>query len=145
MTAKTNHNRWPKLIPTTLVTLMLCASAAGKIGGAPKMVNGLIRVGIPRSAITPIAILELACLALYLVPRTTVLGTLLLTGYFGGATLAHLIGGEALLPPLMIGFMIWVGAYFRVPAFRALIPLRQLEPRGSAYRTSGHQPVPAEF
>jgi DoxX-like family len=145
MTGNTNRTRWAGLIPTALVTLMLTASAAGKLAAAPAMVDGLIRAGIPPAAITPIAILELSCLALYLIPRTAVLGTLLLTGYFGGATLTHLIAGEALLPPLVIGLIIWAGAWFRVPALRALIPLRRMEVRTNAYRTSGHEPMAAEF
>jgi hypothetical protein len=145
MTGNTNRTRWAGLIPTALVTLMLTASAAGKLAAAPAMVDGLIRAGIPPAAITPIAILELSCLALYLIPRTAVLGTLLLTGYFGGATLTHLIAGEALLPPLVIGLIIWAGAWFRVPALRALIPLRRMEVRNNAYRTPGHEPVAAEF
>src|SRR5689334_20390609 len=112
MTANSNRSRWTGLIPTALVTLLLSVSVAGKLAAAPKMVDGLVHAGIPRMAITPIAILELSCLVLYLIPRTTVLGTLLLTGYFGGATVTHLIGGESLLLPLIIGAMIWAGAWF---------------------------------
>jgi hypothetical protein len=145
MTATSNRNRWPGLIFTTLVTLMLSASAAGKITGAPKMVDGLIRAGLPAAAIVPIAILELSCLALYLIPRTAVLGTLLLTGYFGAATLMHLIAGETLVLPLMIGLMIWTGAWFRVPDFRALIPLRQSQDSAASYRSPTHQPLPTQL
>jgi hypothetical protein len=99
---------------SALVALALTMSAAGKIAGVPKMVDGLVKAGIPREAIVPIAILELTCLALYLVRRSTVVGTLLLTGFFGGATLTHLIAHESLIPPLLIGMMIWAGAYFRM-------------------------------
>ncbi len=145
MTGTTNRSRWPGLIPTALVTLLLCISVAGKLAGGSKMVDGLVHAGIPRAAITPIAILELSCLVLYLIPRTTVLGTLLLTGYFGGATVTHLIGGEPLALPLIIGATIWASAWFRVPAFRALIPLRRTGVRSDAYRTPANQALPAEF
>ena len=88
------------------------------------MVEGLTHAGIPQAAILPIAALELLCLLLYWIPSTTVLGTFLLTGYFGAATVTHIIGGESILPPLIVGLIIWAGAYFRVPELKALLPLR---------------------
>jgi DoxX-like protein len=107
-----------------IVTLALAGSGIAKLAGAHMMVDGLVRAGIPASAIVPIALLEMSCLALYLMPRTVLLGTLLLTGYFGGATVTHLIAGESLLPPLMIGLMIWGGAYWRAEEFQEWVPLR---------------------
>ena len=106
---------WAGWILRTMVTLAVAGSGIAKIGHVPKMVDGLIHAGIPQEAILPIAILELSCLTLYLIPRTAVLGTLLLTGYFGGATVTHIIGGESIIPPLFIGLLVWGGAYFRVP------------------------------
>jgi hypothetical protein len=90
----------------------------------PQMVDGLARAGIPQNAVVPIAVLELFCLALYLIPQTMVLGAVLLTGYFGGAIVVHIIGGQSVLPLLMIGLWVWGGIYFRVPALQALLPLR---------------------
>lgn len=108
------------------------------------MVNGLIRAGIPHAAILPIAALELSCLALYLIPRTAALGTLLLTGFLGGATVTHIIGGENFVPPLMIGLVIWGGAWFRIPEFRNFIPLRKGRERfdtGESARTQHPSPA----
>jgi len=105
--------------------LILLSSAIAKIAGVPKMVDGLVHAGIPRSAIVPIALLELFCLALFLIPRTTVFGSFLLTGYFGGAIVTHIIGGESFLPPAMIGLIILIAAYLRVPRLQMLIPLRR--------------------
>jgi hypothetical protein len=116
---------WAGRILTGIVTLALLGSGIAKIAGVPKMVDGLTHAGIPPASILAIAALELSCLALYLIPRTTVLGTLLLTGYFGGATVTHLIGGESLVPPLVVGLVIWGGAYFRVPELHALLPFRK--------------------
>ena len=121
---KANTERWAGAVLTGIVTLALVGSAIAKIAGVPKMVDGLIHAGIPAAAVVPIAVLELSCLAFYLIPRTAILGTLLLTGYFGGATLTHLIAGESLLPPLAVGLLIWGGAYFRVAELRDLIPWR---------------------
>ena len=116
---------WTGRIFTGLATVALLVSGFAKIAGAPGMVNGLVRAGIPGTAVLPIAILELSCLALYLAPRTTAFGALLLTGYFGGATVTHLISGESIVPPLLIGLVIWAGAYFRTAELQELFPLRR--------------------
>jgi hypothetical protein len=99
------------------------------------MVDGLTHAGVPKAAILPIAVLELMCLALYLIPQTRLLGALLLTGYFGGAIVTHIIGGESFLPPLMIGVWTWGGAYFCVPGLRDLLPLVKVN-RGSTPATA---------
>jgi len=124
---------WAGRILTGLVTLILFGSGIAKISGAPQMVEGLTRARIPQQAILAIASIELLCLVLYLIPRTAVLGTLLLTGYFGGATVVHVIIAESVMPPLVIGLIIWSGAYFRVPELRDLIPLRKAQERREAY------------
>ncbi len=107
------------------------------------MVYGLTRAGIPRAAVLPIAVLELSCLALYLIPRTTTLGTLLLTGYFGGATVTHIIGSESFVPPLIVGLVVWGGAYFRIAELQDLLPLRRRQERFNAYDgVRNQQPFP---
>jgi len=114
-----------------VVILTLAGSAIAKIAGVPQMVDGLAHAGIPHGAIVPIAVLELSCLALYLIPRTAVLGALLLTGYFGGAIVTHIIGRENFLPPLIIGLWIWGGIYFRIAELSDLLPLRRNPSRSS--------------
>jgi hypothetical protein len=136
------RNIWAGRILTGMVALVLLGSGIAKIAGAPKMVQGLIRAGIPEAAILPIAVLELSCLALYLIPRTTVLATFLLTGYFGGATVTHIIGRENWAPPLLIGLMIWGGAWFRVPELRNWLPLRRIPEEAGRLREPGN---PAAF
>src|SRR5262252_2541586 len=116
---------WAGMSLTGIVTVVLLGSAIAKILGVPQMVDGLTHAGIPRGAILPIAFLELSCLALYLFPRSAVLGALLLTGYFGGATVTHVIGRENFIPPLIVGLWIWGGVYFRVAELRDLLPLRK--------------------
>lgn len=144
MTNDSKASKWAGRILTAMVTLILLGSGVAKIAGAPKMVDPLVHAGIPRTAIVPIALLELLCLAVYLIPRTTGLGTLLLTGYFGGATVTHLIGGESVVPPLMIGLMIWAGAYLRLPELRMLLPFRRGTERLDSYRGAGYrQPHPS--
>ena len=82
-----------------LVTLALLGSGISKLAHIPKVIAGLTHAGLPDAAILPIGILELSCLTLYLIPRTSILGTFLLTGYLGGAIVTHIIARETLAPP----------------------------------------------
>ena len=116
-----------------LVTVALAGSATAKIAHAPKMFDGLIHAGIPAEAIFPIALLELFCLALFLIPRTTVLGAFLLTGYFGGATLTHIIGGENIFAPLIVGLVIWISAWLRVRELHGVFPLKRSSEKTPVY------------
>ena len=70
--------------------------------------------------------LELACVVAYLIPRTAVLGAILLTGYLGGGIAAHVRIGDlpTVLFPLILGVLVWGGLYLRDPRLRALIPFR---------------------
>jgi uncharacterized membrane protein YphA (DoxX/SURF4 family) len=137
------RERWLRRILTVQVTFIFVASAVTKLAGVPKVIDNLTRAGIPASAIPAIAILELSCLALFLFPRTTPVGMLLLTGYLGGATLTHLIAGEMLVPPLFVGALVWAGAYLRVPEFRSLLPLRKTESPEAYSRTPAQQALPS--
>ncbi len=133
-----NKTIWAGRILTGVVTLALVGSAITKIAGVPKVVDGLTRAGIPASAIVPIAALELTCLALYLFPRTAVLGAFLITGFLGGATLTHVIGSESVFPPLLIGLLGLAGAYFRIPELRSLLPLINDKKTAESYSSVGH-------
>src|SRR4051794_263583 len=99
--------------------LMVLVSVAFIPGGFMKamhhaiVVEGFARTGIPESALLPLGILELSCLGLYLFPRTVVLGTLLLTGFLGGATLANIINRSDFLHALAVGALVWAGAWLR--------------------------------
>ena len=121
---------WIGRVTTALVALAMIGSAAGKLAGSAKMVEELTHAGIPREAIIPIAMLELTCLTLFLLPRTTLLGLLLVTGYFGGATLTHVVAHQSLAPPLVIGLWAWISAYLRTPQIQELLPVaRPVEAR----------------
>jgi hypothetical protein len=117
-----NAKTWMSRIFAGLITLAVTFSAVAKVAHVPKMVDGIMRTGIPADAIVPIAVVELACLTLYLIPRTMVLGAVLLTGYFGGAIVVHIIGKESIFPLILIGVLVWGGIYFRVPALQRLLP-----------------------
>jgi hypothetical protein len=76
--------------------------------------------------VAPVGILEVICLVVYLIPRTSVLGAILLTGLLGGATVTTLRIGDPTFPmPVVLGMMVWGGLFLRDERLRALIPLRR--------------------
>jgi hypothetical protein len=91
-------------------------------------VEGTTELGYPESVVVGIGIIELVCLVVYLIPRTTVLGAVLLTGYLGGAIASHVRIGSPLfthvLFPIYVAALIWGGLFLREGRLRALIPLR---------------------
>ena len=110
-------------IMTTLPVLMLIMSGVTKIIQIPEVVKGF--ADWPAGSAVTIGILELACTAIYLIPRTSVLGAILLAGYLGGATAVSVhLGGPGFVFPVICGVLVWGGLYLRDPRIRALIPLR---------------------
>jgi hypothetical protein len=124
---------WAIRILTALVILPFVPSAIMKLMRVPAVTEGFAHLGIPQGAIVPLGIIELTCLAIYLVPRTAILGTLLLTGYLGGAVLANIIGHTDFIHAFVVGFLVWAGAWLRVPELRVLLPWRRTETPLRAY------------
>jgi hypothetical protein len=116
---------WTVRILTAVVILTLVPSAVLKLIHHPTAVEGFTRMGIPPGAIMPIAIVELLCLALYLIPRTAVFGAVMLTGYLGGATVANIIARSDFIHALAVGLVVWAGVWLRVPELQGLIPIRR--------------------
>lgn len=132
MSTTSKRTTWAVRILTTLLILAFVPSAIMKIMLNPMAIEGFSRMGIPQGAIVPLGLVELACLALYLIPRTVVLGTLLLTGYLGGAVLANIIGRSDFIHALVVGLIVWAGTWFRVPEFRELVPVRKTREASAA-------------
>ena len=108
-----------------LTSLMLVIDAAIKILKVPNAVRETMRVGYPESTIAPIGFTLLLCLALYVVPRTSILGAILLTGYLGGATATMVrMQDPWFFFPVVLGMLVWLGLYLRDDLLRTLIPLR---------------------
>jgi hypothetical protein len=93
------------------------------------VVDSFTMLGYPLGTVRVIAVLELACLVLYLVPRTSVLGAVLLTGYLGGAVSAHVRVESPLLSttlfPVYVGVALWLGLWLRHDRLRRLVPLER--------------------
>jgi hypothetical protein len=115
---------WGGRVLSALPSLALIMSGGMKLSHAPPVVEGFTKFGFSLGALTPIGILELACVVLYLVPRTSVLGAILVTAYLGGATVTHVRVGEPFIAPVVLGIFVWLGLYLRDERLRALVPLR---------------------
>ncbi len=105
-----------------LPALALLASGAGKLVGSPQLSEGFAHLGWPISLAVPLGILEISCVLLYLIPRTSVLGAILVTGYMGGAVATHVRIGEAFFVQVLLGALFWLGLYLRDARLRALLP-----------------------
>lgn len=119
--------KWAIGILTALLLLAFVPSAVMKILHAEQAVEGFGKMGISEGALVPIGVVELICLAIFLVPRTVVLGAFLLTGYLGGATMANIVARTDFIHALVIGLMVWTVAWLRAPRLRELLPVAQSE------------------
>jgi len=118
---------WTGRILSTLAVLFLIFDTVIKLMQIQPVKESFARLGYPTSIAVAIGALELACLALYLIPRTSILGAVLLTGYLGGAVATHMRVGDPLLShtffPVYIGALIWAGLALRNPRVRTLATL----------------------
>jgi DoxX-like family len=112
-----------------LAILFLLFDSLGKLIAVAPVVEGTLQLGYPESSVRVIGVILLLCVIAYAVPRTSVLGAILLTGYLGGAVATQLRVGNPLLThtlfPIYIGVLIWAGLYLREDRLRALFPLRR--------------------
>ena len=115
---------WAGRALSAVPVLMLLLSATGKFMKPQAVVEGFTHLGYHESLALPLGIVELACTVIYLIPRTSILGAILLTGYLGGATATHVRIGEPFWIPVLLGVMVWAGLYLREERLKALVPLR---------------------
>jgi DoxX-like family len=117
------------MVCTTLAALFLTFDTVLKVLRLGPAVEGTVALGYPLDSVRTIGIIELVCVVLYLVPRTSVLGAILLTGYLGGAIATHVRIGNPLfthvLFPIYVALFVWGGLYLRERRLRELLPLRQ--------------------
>jgi hypothetical protein len=113
---------------TTLAVLFLALDGVAKLLRPEPVMTGTVQLGYAASAVLPIGVVLLACVALYAIPRTSVLGAVLLTGYLGGAIATHVRVGNPLfthiLFPVYVAALVWGGLFLRRPALRVMLPWR---------------------
>ena len=116
---------WVGWILTILPALGLGFSATIKFVKPPQMAEQFAHLGWPEQHLLGLGILEMACAVLFLIPRTSVLGAILVTGYLGGAVASHVrIGEFGVFAQVGLSVVAWLGLYLRDPRVRALVPLR---------------------
>lgn len=118
---------WTGRVISVLPVLMLLMSATFKFMPPNKdMEKGLEHIGWKADQMMILGIVELTCTVLYVIPQTSVLGAILLTGYLGGATATHVRVGDAWFAPVIFGVLVWLGLFLRDARLRAIVPWRSL-------------------
>jgi hypothetical protein len=106
--------------------MMLLVSAGMKLQGTEEFTEQWVgNLGYPADRARAIAIAEISCVVLYLIPQTAVLGAILMTGYLGGAVATHVRVHDSFLGPAIFGVVVWLGLYLRDSRIRALLPIRR--------------------
>ena len=119
---------WTGRVLGGLATLFLLADSLAKFAKPQVVLEGTVKLGYQENVIIPLGAVLLISTLLYAVPRTAVLGAILLTGYLGGAVATHVRVNDPLfshsLFPVYMGVMLWLGLYLTDARLRALLPLR---------------------
>jgi DoxX-like family len=105
-----------------LVVVFLAFDGVVKLLALPVAVDATVRLGYPASVVVPLGIVELLSLAVYVIPRTSALGAVLLTGYLGGATASQVrVGDPWFLFPVFVGLLVWASWFMRAPGLAMLL------------------------
>ena len=116
---------WAGRIISAIPVLLLLFSGVMKLMKPAPVLQGFAHYGYPESLIVGIGILEIACTVVYAIPRTSILGAILVTAYLGGATATNVrVGDPAVVMTVLLGVLAWVGLYLRDNRLSALVPLR---------------------
>jgi len=124
MAISNKRSLWAGRIISALPVLFLLVDGVMKLVKPAVVVEATVELGYPESVIVGLGLVLVACTILYLIPRTAVLGAILLTGYLGGAVATHVRVGGPVFPvifPLILGAMLWGGLYLRDERVRSLV------------------------
>ncbi len=116
---------WAGRVVTALLAAVFSMSGVMKLRGGPELAEGFGQLGLPVSMATPLGIVELVCVVLYLIPTTSVVGAILLTGYMGGAICTHWRVGDPFFVQILFAIAVWIGIYLREPRLWHVMPLRR--------------------
>ena len=119
---------WGGRIISGLVTAFLLFDAVIHLLKPAPVAEAFAKLHLPLSLAVDLGIIEVLCLVLYVIPRTSILGAVLLTGYLGGAVAIQMITSNSLfgeiLFPVYVGVLVWGGIYLRDDRLRTLFPWR---------------------
>jgi len=115
---------WTGRVMSALPVLLVLLGSVMKLMKLAQVIEGFARAGVPERLIVPVGLIELMCVVVYVIPRTSVLGAILMTGLLGGATITTLRVGDPTYPlPVVLGMLAWGGLWMRDVRLRQLIPL----------------------
>jgi hypothetical protein len=117
---------WAGRVLSGLAVLFLIFDASVKVLKSPFAIEATRQLGYPESVVIPLGLIEIVCLLVYLIPKTSVLGTILWTGYLGGAVATHVRVASPLfthtLVPIYVAALLWLGLWLRDNRVRAVLP-----------------------
>jgi len=120
---------WTGRVLSGITVLFMLFDAISKLALESHVVDATTKIGYPVAAIRPIGLIALLCTILYTVPRTAILGAILLTGFYGGAVASKIRIEDPLLSSILfavyLGLMAWGGLYLRDQRLRTLFPFRR--------------------
>jgi hypothetical protein len=120
---------WTGRVLSTLGVLFMLFDTVIHAMRGPQVVQGFAQLGFPLSIAIPLSTIEFIGIVLYVFPRTSALGAILLTGYLGGAVAAQVRIGAPLLgfvlAPVYVALFLWVGLYLRDLRVRAVVPIER--------------------
>jgi hypothetical protein len=126
--AGSRRAQWTGRVISGLAVGFLIFDSVGKLLQVQPVIDGTKQLGYPPDIVFSLGVILLTCVLAYLVPRTSVLGALLLTGYLGGAVATHVRVGNPLLThvlfPTYVAALLWGGLMLRDTRLRALLPWR---------------------
>jgi len=122
--AVSNKALWAGRIVSAVPVLLMGIGGIFMLIDPAPMLKTFSELGYSAHLVRPIACVEVVCVLIYMIPRTAILGAILLTGYLGGATATHVRAGQPFYLPVAVGVLVWLGLYLRDGGLRTLIPWR---------------------
>jgi hypothetical protein len=126
--AVSNKALWTSRVMRAIVVLFLLMDAGIHLATPAPVIQAMNQLGYPLNVAVTIGLIELVCTVLYVIPRTSILGALLLTGYLGGAVAAHMRVGnpifESYIFPVIVGVLLWGGLLLIDSRLRTLVSNR---------------------
>jgi len=115
---------WAGRVLSALAVVFLAFDGGIKLTRVPAALEATVRLGLPLSSIVPIGLTLLVCTLIYAIPRTSVVGSVLLTGYLGGAMAIQVRAGSPMFEtvfPIIVGTVVWAGVFLRDRRVRAML------------------------
>ena len=114
---------WSGRIISALPLLLILFGSVMKLAHTASVVEGFNKAGYPEDRILIVGLIEFVCSIVFLIPRTRVLGAILLTGLLGGATATNVrVGDPAVIAPILCGILLWTGLLLQDRNVRELLP-----------------------